>query len=127
MQETILKYSEAFKRKVVSELEAGKFGSHQQAMRAYDIRGSSTVSRWLRKYGKNHLLPKVIRVETRDERDQLKALKKQVKDLEKALAKVTVKSVLDEAYFEIVCEQNGITDIEAMKKKVADLHSRKDS
>ena len=127
MQETILKYSEAFKRKVVSELESGKFSSQMQAMRAYDIRGSSTISRWLRKYGKTNLLPKVIRVETRNERDEVAELRKKNRELEKALAQMTVKSVLNEAYFEIVCEQHGVTDIEALKKKVADLQSKRDS
>lgn len=127
MQPIVLKYSEAFKRQVVSELESGKFTSQRELMAAYDIRGNATISRWLRKYGKNHLLPKVIRVETKDEKDQVKALKQQIKDLEKALAKMTVKNVLNEAYFEIVCERSGITDIEAMKKKIAALHAKKDS
>ncbi len=66
-------------------------------------------------------------METKDEKDQLKALKRQVKDLETALAKMTVKNVLNEAYFEIACEKSGITDIEGMKKKIAALHAKRDS
>lgn len=127
MQPTVLQYSEAFKRKVVSEMESGKFRTQAEAREAYDIRGSMTISKWLRKYGKTHLLPKVIRVETREERDQIKALKKQVKDLEKALAKMTVKSVINEAYFEIACENSGTDDVEGMKKKIVAEQSRRDS
>lgn len=127
MTASIIRYSEAFKLQVVSELESGKFLSQSEAMRAYDITGASTISRWLKMYGKNHLLAKVIRVETKDEKNEIERLRKQVRELEGALAKMTVKSVINEAYFEIACEQSGVSDVEAMKKKVVALQSKKGS
>ena len=38
----------------------------------------------MRKYGKEHLRTKVVRVETAKDRDQVKALKKRIGELEKA-------------------------------------------
>ncbi|MFP4026180.1 MAG: hypothetical protein ACLFWL_00125 [Candidatus Brocadiia bacterium] len=50
--------------KVISELESGKLSSMAEARRNYGIGGGSTVANWLKKYGKNHLLGKVVKVET---------------------------------------------------------------
>lgn len=43
-------YSESFKRKVVEEIKSGKL-SVCGAMKKYDIGGSMTVYRWVRRYG----------------------------------------------------------------------------
>lgn len=59
-----IRYSEAFKQQVLRELGEGKFPSVQAAARAYGIRGSSTLQRWMGRYGRTDLLQKVIRVET---------------------------------------------------------------
>jgi len=45
-----IQYSEAFKR---------------QVRRAYGIKGSMTVTGWVRKYGSADLLPNLIRIETK--------------------------------------------------------------
>ena len=42
----------------------GKFFSAYQAQKAYDIRGKMTVKKWVRKYGRDDLLSKRIRIET---------------------------------------------------------------
>ena len=112
------RYSEAFKRKVVDELESGKLRNLLEAREVYGIGGSRTVSRWVKKYGKNHLLGKVVKVETRGEREQLQVLKQRIRELEKALSDVTVREVLSRAYFEVLCEEMGVTDIEGFKKKL---------
>lgn len=118
MGEVIFRYSEAFKRKVVDELESGKLRNLSAAREIYGIGGSDTVSGWVKKYGKNHLLGKVVKVETRGEREQLQALKQRIWELEKALSEVTVREVLSRAYFEVLCEEMGVTDIEEYKKKL---------
>jgi len=56
MNKETLRHSEAFKLQVVSELESGKFKCIFETMKRYDIRGCGTIERWIRKYGKNHLL-----------------------------------------------------------------------
>lgn len=113
-----VRYSEAFKVQVVSELETGRLGSQTEARERYGIGGSSTISKWIRKYGKNDLAGKVIRVETPKDRDVMKALKTRIRELEKAVADAKVQEVLHKAYFEIVCEKYGVTDPEALKKKL---------
>jgi len=113
-----VRYSEAFKLQVVSELESGKLSSISEANRTYGIAGTMTVRRWLWKYGKNHLLPRIIRVEKPNERDRLKELKKENDRLKRTLADTHMKAVLYEAWFEVACEEFGVADIERFKKKL---------
>lgn len=124
MGRDVIRYSEAFKHQVVLELERGEIATQSEARARYGIRGSSTISRWLRTYGKAHLLSRVIRVEKPDERTQMEALKARIAELEHALVDSKVQEALSKAYFEIVCEQHGVTDVEQMRKKVAATLSR---
>jgi len=110
-------YSEAFKMQVISELESGRLPSLEAARRAYGIGGSATVQKWLSKYGRNDLRAKVIRVETPKQRDEVKKLKQQVRQLEQALAQTQVENLINESLYEVLCEDVGV-DAEAFKKKV---------
>lgn len=118
MRSTV-RYSEAFKLQVLRELESGRFKTRAAAYRAYGIRGQGRIESWAVKYGKNHLVGKVIRVETAKEISEVQALRKRVKDLEKALANERLDNLLGEAYLEIACRTAGVTDVEAFKKKHA--------
>jgi transposase-like protein len=60
---------------VIAEIESGKL-SIEQARKIYNIGGSATISKWIKKYGKNHLLGKIVRIEMADETSELKKLKK---------------------------------------------------
>ncbi len=111
-----IRYGEAFKRQVVDEIEKGKFTGAHAAGRAYGIKGATTVSTWIRKYGNGELLPKKITIHTLDEQDENRELKKRVKDLERALADSYMSGLLKESYLEIACERMGV-DVEAFKKK----------
>ncbi len=112
-----IRYSEAFKLQVLREIEQGRFATRAAAYRAYGIRGQGTIERWAVKYGKNHLVGKVVRVETPKEVSELKALRRRVKDLEKALADAHLKGRFDEAYLRLACRAAGIEDVEGFKKK----------
>ena len=70
MKDTI-RYSESFKQKVVNEISKGKFISCGEASQAYGISGSCTVRAWVKKYGRTDLLPKVIKVETENDIDEI--------------------------------------------------------
>jgi transposase-like protein len=118
MANDVIRYSEAFKLKVVSELESGKLESQAAARRKYGIKGGGTIRQWIKKFGKNHLLGKVIRVETPQDADEKKQLEDRIEKLEKALADAKVKEVLNEAYFNVACNKFGVTDIEEFKKKL---------
>ena len=88
----VKRYSEAFKRKVIGEIEAGTM-SVGEAKKVYDIRGAGTVRTWLKKYGKNHLMAKVVRIETVGEVNRVKQLEKEKRDLESALAQAHLKAI----------------------------------
>ena len=119
MVEGVLRYSEAFKLQVVGELESGRLSSVEEARRRYGIGGKMTVQNWVRQYGRNDLLGRVVRVDTGDERDRVTELEQRVRDLERALADSKVEETLAKAYFEIVCEEFGVSDVAALKKNIA--------
>jgi transposase len=114
---TMIQYSVAFKQQVVADLENGRFRSILAASEHYGIGGAKTVRLWLKRFGKNHLIPKVVRVEKPDEADQVRQLKKQIRQLQEVLGKTQMKSVMNESFLEIACEQLGV-DVEEFKKKV---------
>jgi transposase len=111
-----VRYSMAFKRCVVSELESGRLGSIQEARARYGIGGSNTIRRWMKRLGKSHLLPKVMRVEKPEEADQLVGLRKQVRELQQALGQTQVQNILNETLLGMACGQLGVS-VEAFKKK----------
>lgn len=114
-----VRYSEAFKQQVISELEAGKFSGPSAAGRAYGIRGTcTTIKGWLRKYGRGDLMRRQVTITTMTEQDETKALKKRVRELEKALADTHMKELLGAAYLEIACKRLSL-GVEDFKKKAA--------
>ena len=106
-QKRLYYYSTAFKQKVISEIESGQL-SIEQARKIYNIGGGSTISKWLKKYGKNHLLGKIVRIEMADEVAELKKLQKQKAELESALAKAHLKIISLESIIESAEEDLGI-------------------
>jgi transposase-like protein len=104
---------------VLRGLEEGKFSNRSQAAKAYGITGNGMINYWARKYGKNHLIGKVVRVETPREVSEVKELRKRVRELEKALADAHIDSRLEDAYLKIACRAAGIQDVEDFKKKHA--------
>ena len=118
MGRSYVRYSEAFKRQVVAELEEGKFSSIGEANRVYGIRGGATVLQWIRKYGSEGILPKKVKIETLKERDELKEARKRIRQLEAALADAHIDCSLGDSYLKIACERLGI-DVSDFKKKNA--------
>jgi len=120
----IIRYSEAFKFLVVSALESGEVSSIGEAKEKFGITGATTVQQWLRKYGRNDLVPKVVRVETPNEKDRLKELRKENERLKRALADAHMEGVLYRSWFETACQEFGVEDLEAFKKKLEGRPSR---
>jgi len=114
----IIRYSECFKRSVVEALESGRFVSLGAAQRHYGIPGMSTIPGWLRRYGKNHLQAKVVRVEKPDEADRVRELQDKVAQLERALGRAQVQHFLEEEFLKRACQRLG-EDVESFKKKNA--------
>jgi transposase-like protein len=122
-QKVVVRYSEAFKLQVVRQLEQGYFENPWEAGQAYGVKGTGTVSRWVRRFGKEHLLGKVVRVMKADEQSEVKALRKRVRELERALADAHLDLKLEEAYLELACEAAGVEDVGEFKKKHAMVRS----
>jgi transposase len=115
-QRVIVRYSIGFKLQVVNQLESGRFSSICEAKGHYGISGADTIQRWLRKYGRNELCPKVVRVEKPNEQDQVRQLKKQIKQLKEALGQTQAENVINQEFLKIACEEMG-QDVDAFKKK----------
>jgi len=105
-QKARIRYSRAFKQKVVSEIESGKLNQNQ-AKEMYGIKGGSTINCWIKEMGKTHLLSKVIRIELSDEPNKMKELKEYTRQLEKALAEAHLKICAYESYIEVAEEELG--------------------
>lgn len=118
---TNIVYSEAFKRQVVGDLESGKYGSPERARRAYGIGGATTVYKWVRKYGREDLLQKRVRIETLKERDELKESQKRIRELEAALADAHIECCLEKAYVHVACERIGVNPDDFKKKNAMTL------
>lgn len=114
-----VRYSEAFKQQVVEELERGHLRSQEEARSRYGIRGSSTVAKWITKYGPPHMQRRIVHVQTPDELGPIEKLKLENAQLRKALVDSNVDGALHKAYFDIVCREYGVADPEALKKSFA--------
>ena len=83
-QRTIIRYSVSFKQMIVREIEQGS--GIELVRKKYGIKGGSTIQQWISNFGKNHLLNKIVKIETMDERSKLKQLEADNKKLKIALA-----------------------------------------
>lgn len=97
------KYSEAFKRAVVTDYERGLLNKDQIQLK-YGIGGNSRVLTWCRKYGKLHY-PKagVLGRPMKDPQKQ------RIKDLEKQLADAKLKLTAYEKLITIAEKEEGIS------------------
>jgi transposase len=102
-----IRYSLSFKQKVISEIESGKL-TQGSARKLYGIGGSETIPKWIKKFGKLHLLNKIVRVELKDEVSRLKQLEKEKKELESALAHAHLKLIVLETVIDVAEDELGI-------------------
>jgi len=99
-------YSEAFKRKVVQEVENGLL-SKDGAKYRYGIVGNSRVLEWCRKYGRlQH--PKTQTRTMKTNKDPESIARKRIAELEKALERAKLKVAVYETMFEVAKEKLGI-------------------
>lgn len=102
-QSITLRYSDAFKLKVVNEIERGKLTVYQ-ASRLYEINGAPTIYQWLRKYGKSDLIRKVVRIEMKDEKSIIKQKEERIRELESALSSLALHNICLQSYVDVVNE-----------------------
>lgn len=102
-QSTVIRYSISFKQKVVKEIEEEGLRI-SEASRRYGISGGQTIQKWISKFGKNHLLNKIVRVEMKGEKDRVKELEAELKKVKLSLADATMKNEALETLISIVNE-----------------------
>ena len=105
-----IRYSEAFKNKVLQEIEEGHL-SQAEVRRKYGLKYNMTIRRWIKQLGKKHLLNRTVRIEMPDEinpSDIIKQLKAEKQQLESALAQSQLKVICLESLVEVAEEQYGI-------------------
>lgn len=112
------RYSISFKQQVVRELEESG-GSKEWIRKKYGIKGGSTLQDWIRKFGKNHLINQIIRIETMEEKDRIKQLEQEIKKLKMALAD----SLLAQRSLEVVIDEANKEYKTDLKKNFGDSAS----
>jgi transposase-like protein len=105
MVKVLHRYSEAFRRSVVAEVEAGHY-TVLQAAAAHQLH-FATVYQWMKRYGGPDSQTRTVRVEMPDERNRIKELEKEKRALESALAQAHMKIILLESTVEVLEEKAG--------------------
>jgi transposase len=98
MSNTGKRYSEAFRRQVVADYEAGS--SITELQKKYGVTGGQTIQTWIEKYASEGFRRQVIRIQTTEEANQVEELEKQVERLERALARTTLEKLKLESIVE---------------------------
>lgn len=113
---TIIRYSEAFKLEVVKDYEESDL-TREEIRLKYGVKGYSTIASWVKKYGSPAAQNRKIRIEMPNEIDELKALKKEIKELKQMLADAHIRNVTNENFLFFAAERLGMT-VEELKKKI---------
>lgn len=116
---TIKRYSESFKIQVVREYESGS--SIPELSKKYGIGGSDTITKWIKKYAKEGLRHRVMRIQTAEEVNRIRELETEVEELKAALVKVSLEKLALESTLEVLQEAGIVTD--EMKKNAASSSS----
>jgi len=83
-KEPVKRYSQAFRRQVVREYEAG--ASVYALQQKYGIGAHSTVKRWIERYGQTGYRSEVALIQSVADQQEFKAMKARITELEAALA-----------------------------------------
>ena len=103
---TSKRYSEAFKRQIVRDIERGVV-SPGEVQRRYGVSGAVTIRGWLRRYGRGQVSRRVKRRDVIESR-KLLVLEREKRELERAVARLTVEKVAYESLIEEAQAQLGI-------------------
>lgn len=112
---TIKRYSESFKIQVVREYESGSEIS--ELKKKYGIAGGATITNWIKKYGKEGLRHRYMRIQAAEEVNRIRELETEVEELKAALVKVSLEKLALESTLEVLEEAGVVT--EEVKKNAA--------
>jgi transposase-like protein len=104
----VIRYSEAFKLRLVEDIGSGKYKSLDEARRRNGICGGSTVKGRIKRYGRE--LTKRVKAETMNEIDELRAARRRIREPEAALSSdAHMDCCLERAFSDIACERLGVS------------------
>jgi transposase-like protein len=106
MGKVICRYSEAFKRSVVAEIESGRY-TVLEAANVHQIHFTSVYG-WMKKLCSPDTQTRIVRIQMPTERDRIKELEKEKRALESALAQAHMKIILLESTVEVLEEKAGV-------------------
>ena len=115
-EQTIKRFSESVKLKVLSELSQGKY-TKRELSRMYNV-GPSTITDWIHKYKRQDLLNKRVNIESMDELSRIHALQKEIAQLKDLLIKKDLDHLVVDSYLEVAAQQLGFKDADELKKKL---------
>ncbi len=105
MSMVVRRFSEAFKRAVVADVESGRY-TVQEAATAHEIHRVLIYS-WLRQLGSPESQRRIVRIEMPNEANRIKQLEEEKRALESALAQAHMKILLLESTVEVLEERAG--------------------
>mgnify|MGYP006291391995 CR=1 FL=1 len=114
--QTIKRYSESFKLKLLDELSSGKY-TKRELSRIYGV-GASTITDWIHKYKREDLLNTRLNVETMDELSRIHELEKELEQLKELLIKKDLDKLVLDSYLEVAAQKLGMKDATELKKKL---------
>jgi transposase-like protein len=122
-QNSVIRYSEAFKMAVVRELEEQDL-PFDRVRRKYGILGCATVQDWVRKYGNGSRGKRII-VQKPEEINELARLRAELRRVKEALADAHVDLALERAFTEVACKRIGMDPAEFKKKAAGQLRIKR--
>lgn len=117
MKPPVIRYSLAFKKKVLDEISSGRFGSIREASEFYGITGSATVRTWMKRLGREDLSRRMVRVQVSDETPKINEMRKRIKELEELVADMALTNHYKQALLQVIARENNCTVDELNKKK----------
>lgn len=104
---TSRRYSDAFKRKVVSDIQNGLYSANR-ALAIYKIGGTMTVYNWLAKYDPGNVLTHRGDKMKNTKKDSVVDMKSRIRYLEQIVSDLNIEKKILETTIEIVSEEYGI-------------------
>lgn len=115
-KQTIKRFSESIKLKLLSELSEGKYNKRELS-KLYNVH-TSTITDWIHKYGRKDLLNQRVNIESMDELSRIHSLQKENAQLKDLLFNKDLDQLVLNAYLEVAAQQLGMKDAEELKKKL---------
>ena len=112
VEEIYKRYSIAFKKQVVASYEAG--ASLNVLNQRYSIKGTTTIKRWVEQYGRAGIRHKIVTIQQPEEREQLRQLQTELKQMKELVAKLSLEKFILECTLAVAEEDLGYE----VKKKI---------